>query len=214
MSDWWEQLNSLQKFFYFIAIPSTVILILQSILTLIGFGLDTDMDLDGDMDFGGGDSISEFDMDLDSSLDVDYETLGGMSDFRFVTFKGLIAFATMFGWVGAAFANTSVHFAITLLLALAAGLFSMFVIATLFYGISKLQSSGNLNYRLAIGKEAQVYIPIPPSKKGQGKVQLMLQERLIEVDAITEETEAIGTGETVLIVDMLNATTMVVERLK
>ncbi|PKM54784.1 conserved membrane protein of unknown function [Petrocella atlantisensis] len=213
MSDWWEQLNSLQRFFYFIAIPSTVILIIQSILTLIGFGLDTDMDLDGDMDFGG-DAASEFDMDLDSGPGGDFESLSGMADFRFVTFRGLIAFATMFGWIGAAFASTSVHFAITLLLALAAGLFSMFVIALLFYGIAKLQSSGNLNYRLAIGKEAQVYIPIPGNKKGQGKIQLMLQERLVEVDAITEEKEAISTGETILIVDMLNATTMVVERLK
>ncbi|PKM69044.1 MAG: hypothetical protein CVU95_00195 [Firmicutes bacterium HGW-Firmicutes-2] len=213
MSVWWEQLSSLQRFFYFIAIPSTVILIIQSVLTLIGFGLDTDMDLDGDMDFGG-DPVSEFDMDLDSNLDGDFEAFGGISDFRFVTFRGLIAFATMFGWVGAAFASTSVHFAITLLLALAAGLFSMFVIALLFYGISKLQSSGNLNYRLAIGKEAQVYIPIPGNKKGQGKIQLMLQERLVEVDAITEENDVISTGETILIVDMLNATTMVVERLK
>jgi membrane protein implicated in regulation of membrane protease activity len=212
MSVWWDKLNALQQFFYFIAVPSTVILFLQSILTLVGFGLDGDGDFDGGMD---ADLDGDFDMNADLNMDgtSDFEALAGLADFKFVTFRGLIAFATMFGWVGAAFAGTSVHVFLVLLFALIAGLLSMLMIAALFYGISKLQSNGNLNYRLSIGSEAQVYIPIPAGKKGHGKVQLMLQERLVEIDAITEDQEPIPTGDAVRVIDMLNATTLIVERL-
>ncbi len=222
MALWWEGLSSLSRFFYLFAIPSTVVLLLQSVLTLIGFGMGSD----GDMDFGDGDADVELDFDgdidiepdgIDFDLDSDgineFQNLAG-ADFRFVTFRGIIAFATMFGWIGAALAGTSLHLALTMILAILAGLGGMLIIALLFYGISKLQQSGNINYRLAIGKDANVYIPIPASKKGHGKVQLLLQERFIEANAVTNDSTMIGTNELVRVVDLLDATTFVVERLK
>ncbi len=222
MALWWEGLSSLSRFFYLFAIPSTVVLLLQSVLTLIGFGMGSD----GDMDFGDGDADVELDFDgdidiepdgIDFDLDSDgineFQNLAG-ADFRFVTFRGIIAFATMFGWIGAALAGTSLHLALTMILAILAGLGGMLIIALLFYGISKLQQSGNINYRLAIGKDANVYIPIPANKKGHGKVQLLLQERFIEANAVTNDSTMIGTNELVRVVDLLDATTFVVERLK
>ncbi len=222
MTDWWSTLSPLTKFFYLFAVPSTIILLLQSLMTLIGFGIgggdgmdfgdgDMDMDMDVDMDF---EPVSDFDMDIESDTMMDFDNLAGGADFRFVTFRGIIAFCTMFGWIGAALAETDLHLVIVMLLAIIAGLGGMFIIAILFYTISRLQQSGNLNYRNAIGKEAQVYIPIPPSKSGLGKVQMLLQESLIEVSAVTEDAKMIGTNEMVRVVDMLNATTLVVERLE
>ena len=222
MALWWEGLSSLSRFFYLFAIPSTVILLLQSVLTLIGFGMggDGDMDLgdggtDVGMDFDGDIDIEPegLDFNLDTDGIDDFQNLAG-ADFRFVTFRGIIAFATMFGWIGAALAGTSLHIAVTMMLAIVAGLAGMMIIALLFYGISKLQQSGNINYRLAIGKDATVYIPIPAGKKGHGKVQLLLQESYIEVAAVTNDATMIGTNELVRIVDLLDATTFVVERLK
>lgn len=221
MTQWWEQLNALTKFFYLFAIPSTVVLLLQSILTLIGFGMGSD----GDMDIGDGDGDMELDFEGDLEVDPEggfdfdpdavdeFENLAGAADFRFVTFRGIIAFATMFGWVGAAMAETNAHFVLVMFVAILAGLAGMLIIALLFYGISKLQQSGNMNYRNAIGKDAKVYIPIPANKKGQGKVQLLLQDSYIEVSAVTSDDQLIGTNEMVRIVDMLDATTLVVTRL-
>ncbi len=213
MTQWWEQLGSLSKFFYLFAVPSTAILLLQSVLTLVGGGMGSD-----DMDFGGGSADTNMDFESDFDMDVDgvedFDALSGATDFKFVTLRGIIAFATMFGWIGAALADTSLHISLIMLLAVLAGLGGMFIIAFLFYSISKLQQSGNMNYRNAIGKDAKVYIPIPPSKKGQGKVQLLLQDSYIEVDAVTEDKIMIGTNEMVRVVDMLDATTLVVERLK
>ena len=220
MAQWWEQLSALTKFFYLFAVPSTVILLLQSVLTLIGFGFNGD----GELDFGDGDpgldgdlEMDDFDMEPEMDIDTDgiddFQNLAGAADFRFVTFRGIIAFATMFGWIGAALSETSMHILLIMLLAILAGLGGMLIIALLFYSISRLQQSGNMNYRGAIGKDAKVYIPIPPSKSGHGKVTLLLQESYIEVDAVTEDTAMIGTNELVRIVDLLDATTFVVERL-
>lgn len=209
MSDWWLQLSVLQKFFYLVAVPSTVILILQSILTIIGIGSggDGDMDIDTDTD-------TDIGIDLDHDGIDDFQNLAGAADFRFVTVRGIIAFLTMFGWVGAALTSTSLPVLLIIFLSTLAGLISMMIIALLFYGISKLQSSGNINYKYAIGKEAKVYIPIPSGRNGYGKVQLVLQERLIEAEAVTDSPDMIKTGETVRITDIFNTSTLVVERLK
>lgn len=231
MTEWWDQLSTISKFFYYVAIPSTTVLFIQSILTMIGFGMsadadmdfDTDMDADFDVDMDvdfepemalDGDMDGGFNLDLNGDGLDEFEVIAGVADFRFVTFRGIIAFLTMFGWVGAALANAGAHVAIVLILALIAGLTSMFIIAMMFYGISKLQSSGNISYRNAIGRAATIYIPVPPNKNGFGKIQMTLQERLVEVNAVTESDTMIGTGEAVRVIDMLNATTVVVERLK
>ena len=64
MFEWWESLGDIGRIFACVAIPSTVILFLQTILMLIGIGggslgaddadadtgLDTDIDNDGDID--------------------------------------------------------------------------------------------------------------------------------------------------------------------
>lgn len=222
MFEWWDGLSTLTKVFYYVAIPSTTVLLIQSIMTIIGIGMssdaDMDFDADADMDFEVEPEMEfeieeEFGMDLDGDGTEDFEALSGVADFRFITIRGIIAFLTMFGWVGVALSTAGVHMLLSLLGATIAGLISMFLIALMFYGISKLQSSGNIDYRTAIGKEAIVYIPIPGNRDGFGKIQITLAERLIEVSAVTEDAEMIGTGKSVRIIDMLNATTFVVERL-
>lgn len=212
MFEWWESLSLLSKLFYYIAIPSTTILLIQSIMTLIGIGADGDGDMDFDSDMDGD---IDFDVDNDFNMEVDGDdALAGIVDFRFITIRGIIAFLTMFGWVGAGMSNAGIHVLITFLSATFAGLTSMFLIGMLFYSISKLQSSGNINYKNAIGQEASVYIPIPSNKNGFGKIQLTFSERLIEANAVTEEDHMIATGKSVRIIDMMNPTTFVVESFK
>ena len=59
---------------------------------------------------------------------------------------------------------------------------------------------GELDVANAIGKTATVYLPIPPGGTGFGKVNVTVQEKYIEVDAITLANRKISTGETVRIV--------------
>jgi hypothetical protein len=66
--------------------------------------------------------------------------------------------------------------------------------------ISKLTSSGNERIVNAIGCRGSVYIPIPPSGQGAGKVQLSMQNRIVEFQAVTDEPDRLRTGETVEVV--------------
>ena len=55
MIAWWNDLSIVQQVFYLIAIPSTVILLIQTILLLFGFGHDSEADVDHDVDAGDKD---------------------------------------------------------------------------------------------------------------------------------------------------------------
>ncbi|MBC7958501.1 MAG: hypothetical protein H7X94_01430 [Vallitaleaceae bacterium] len=198
MSEWWEALSGVQRFFYYIAIPSTVILVMQFILSLFGAHSD------GNVDAGGG-HIGDL-----SGHDHDVPT--DSADFRFVTFRGIIAFLTIFGWVGAVLSRFNLNVALSVVIATFSGLIAMTAVAFLFYAISHLQASGNVQFKNALGADAEVYIPIPPKNSGFGKVQVLVQGRLIEADAITFMETPFKTGEIVRVVDLFNGTTLVVEK--
>ena len=68
MLNWWMNLDLIQQIFSLIAIPSTLILLVQTILLLIGLGdggeadggaLDADGDID-DVDASSGDGLALF----------------------------------------------------------------------------------------------------------------------------------------------------------
>lgn len=205
MNEWWEALTSLQRFFYFIAIPSTLILIIQFILSLIGLHTDSDIDV------GGHDIVDSTGLHDFDNIDHEDTSPSDGTDFRFVTFRGIIAFLTIFGWVGAVLSKSDIHIGLIVFIATISGLLAMTVVALLFYAISHLQTSGNTIYKNALGVFAEVYIPIPPKNSGSGKIQVMIQNQLIEAEAITFQDKQINTGEMVRVVDLFNQTTFVVE---
>ena len=86
-------------------------------------------------------------------------------------------------------------------------------IAFLMRGIYKLQSSGNIDISNAIGKVAQVYIPIPAAGAGSGKVTITLQEKFCEYTAITAAAEALKTGSYVRVVSVSDGGVLLVEPL-
>ena len=45
MTEWWESLSTLVQVLYCIAVPSTLLLLLQTILSISGFGGDSDVNL-------------------------------------------------------------------------------------------------------------------------------------------------------------------------
>lgn len=206
MSNWWSELGILKQIFYTVAVPATLILIIQSILAIIGLG-DFDSDVTGGHDlndgsFGDHDSLSGNTMDNDQNFD---------GDFKFFTIRGIIAFFSIFGWTGAVLANV-VNPVIAILVAFLAGTLAMVGIGYLFYGMTRLQASGNIRYENCIGKTGEVYLTIPPNKQGKGKVTLTVQERLIEVNAITVTNQPIKSGEQIKVVDMLPDHVAIVER--
>ena len=204
MTQWWESLSILEKSFYFCAIPSTLILIIQTIMTIIGLGGDADMDFDGDMEV-------ETSFDSDSAVDAELDDTAGL---KFFSVRGFIAFFTVFGWTGAALSNREISSFIVVFIASVAGIISMYAIALMFASIMKLQSSGNININNSIGKTGTVYIPIPADNMGNGKIQIVIQERLREFPAITYDKETLKTGEKVLVNGVISNSVLNVSRIK
>jgi hypothetical protein len=186
MNIWWDSLLPLGRFFYLIAIPSTLVLLIQFVMSLLGLSHDTDLDvqnLDGHVDFN---------LDHDFDISDGHEVFS--ADFQFISFRSIIAFLTM-------------------VVSVAAGLLAMFVIGYLFFLATKLQSSGNISYQNAVGSTAEVYIPINENTNFQGKVQVVVQERLIEASAITKNKKGFSTGEIVQVVGLVGLSTLVVDEL-
>jgi membrane protein implicated in regulation of membrane protease activity len=208
MGAWWQALSAFEQVFFCIAFPASAILLIQTILTFVGLGDDGGSE--GALDAGGDADIEiEGDTDLD---DVDHDMDSG-ADFRFFSIRGLVAFFTLFGWVGALLGAGPMNKVLAVAIAVASGLAAMFLIALIFYGVSRLQSSGNIHYANAVGRTAEVYLTIPASRKGAGKVQVVIQERLIEVNAMTDLKKPIPTGANVKVTGILGDHVLLVEPL-
>ncbi len=191
MLNWWNELIVIQQIFALIAIPATLILVLQTILLLFGIGGDSDSDLDADIDADGID--------------------GGDDGLALFSIRGIVAMLCVTGWSGVALLETALPQIVSVLISLLLGIAALVAIAYLMKVVLKLQSSGNLDYGNCIGQIAQVYIPIPPAGRASGKVNLTVQEKYIEATAITTATETLKTGTYVRVVSANETGTLVVE---
>jgi len=82
----------------------------------------------------------------------------------------------------------------------------------LFKWLSGMQQSGNIDIQAsAKGCEGKVYIPIPASRSGEGKVQISISGAVREYNAITESDNALKTGTPIRVVDVINSDTVLVE---
>lgn len=203
MAEWWNALNLLQQIYLCAAVPFTIVLIIQTILTFVGLGGhgDTDgADADADTDLSGH---------LDGHADGHTEDVAAVAGFRFFTVRGIVAFFCIFGWSGYLLAGSEMPLALIVLISVAAGLLAMLAIGLMFNAARRLQDSGNIRYSNAVGMAAQVYIPVPANREGRGKVMVLIQERLVEAEAITDEDVRLKTGETVQVTGNIGNTLIV-----
>lgn len=195
MTAWLESLPTLQLIFALVAIPSTLVLLVQTVLLLLGMG---DADADADFDPDG--------IDIAEAAEGD----GGLALF---TVRGIVAMLSIAGWSGVVFVDVGLPDALSILLATACGIAALVGMAYLMKAVLKLQHSGNIQLGSAVGKVGEVYIPIPAKGEGRGKISINVQERLIEVDAISMNETSLKTGDTVRVVSTDEAGLVVVEKI-
>ena len=221
ITDWWTGMNILQQSFAVVAIPATVMLFLQTIMLLFGIGgsHDTDTQADGDASFDHGDFADDLNITDNGDFAEDVHIEDTSHDYsnhhdaglRLFTVRGIVAFFSVGGWLGVVLGETKLHTAFVLLISVLGGLISLFTIALILKWSLKLQDEGNIDIRNALGKTAQVYIPIPANGKSFGKVTLLLQDRYVEYSAITQNSEALKTDSLVKITGIINQSTLVVK---
>ena len=195
MIQWWNSLDTFARVYAFIAIPSTLVLVVQTILLMIGMN-------DGDEG-----------LDLTDNGFSDTPGDGGSDGLALFSIRGIMALLTVGGWSGLALYASGVNRPVTILISLICGAAALFAIAYLMKAAMKLQSSGNIDLGSAIGKTGRVYIPIPPNSQGSGKITLTVQERFIEAEAVTTADRKLATGEPVRIVASDGTGMLVVEPL-
>lgn len=225
MLAWFESLPLLEQIFFYIALPATLILIIQTIMLFFGSlgSGQGDMDLDSDTsafdsadgaDFSFEDSTELIESDLDDVTDPDATNDGSLDSYglRFFTIRGVIAFLTVAGWTGICCMEIGGGPFVSVFLSIIFGAASMVGIAYLVRAMLRLQVNTNINYRSALGQVGDVYLTIPASGGGVGKVSLSLGGAYSQYEAVTHEAETIKTGELVRITDIIRDNVMVVER--
>jgi hypothetical protein len=187
LNDWFGALGTLEKIYWLIAIPSSLIFVIQIATAFLG---------------GDGDDIADADMEV--------ETDPGFG-FHFITFRNLVAFFTIMSWTGIACLDSGFGNTTSIIIGILAGLFMMAAMAALMYFLFKLRASGTLKLKNAIGKTAETYLRIPAKKAGYGKIQLSIQGSVHEFNAVTSESEEIATGAIVEVIEVLNGNIMLVK---
>ena len=170
-SEWWKTLSLLQQIYWGIAIPFSLIFVIQMILSFIGGELDSNFDTDHDLDGG----------------------------FNFFTFKNFVAFFTIFSWVGISCIDADFSNSTAIIISIISGLLMMVLMTSLFYFFTKLSAKGNININNAVGLTATAYLPIKAKRANIGKVSIKIQSSLREIDALTDDAEDIKTGDIIIV---------------
>lgn len=190
MEQWFEALNSFEKIYWITAIISSVILLILILMTFIGGDVE---DMSGDIDT---------DIDGDSGI-----------GFQFLSFKNLMGFFTIFGWTGISCLDSGWSKGLTIAISVICGLLMMLAMATMFYYLSKLQSSGTLKLKNALNQIGEVYLTIGANRSNIGKVSINVQGSLRELDALTEEGRNLNQGDVVKVKEVTNNGILIVELL-
>ena len=227
-NSWWNTLELFEQILYCVAIPSTLILLIQTIMLILGFGhggagvnpSDTSgFDAGGDIDFDAGGADADFGGDAGAdgadAPDVDYGDGSNPADvgaLNFFTVQGIITFLCVFGWAGIVTYSLTKIAVIAVLVGFVFGLAAMYGVAKLMQLSRKLAQNGTLNVRNLLGANGSVYLVIPANGKGRGKVNVTSGERLVEYDAITDGSEALPDGTQIRVIDIRSDNVLVVEK--
>lgn len=211
----------LDVFFIVTAVVGITVLACQFVLTIVGLGDHGDGAGFGDVgdvhsvdgDVSGHDAVAPSDHHTtvgtaaDGQLHPDSTWLFGV-----VTFRTMVSSAAFFGLAGMAALRSGFSSSSSLILAAAAGVAAMYVTYWSMRTIAGLASSGNERIGNAVGRFATVYIPIPADQKGAGKVQLSMQNRIVEFLAVTDDSDRLSTGLKVEVVGVVGSDTVTVRR--
>lgn len=193
MTEWWTSLDLFMKILWCIAIASSLIFIIETVLTFIGADVEMDMDTDFDMPDGG--------FEGDPSMNL-------------YTFRNLVNFLLGMSWTAILLQEQIASKALLMVIAFAVGALLVFAVMMMFKGLSKMQQSGNIDlYKSAVGCNGKVYLTVPAERKGSGKVQISINDSIREYDALTDSEDDLKTGTSIKVVEVLDASTLLVEEI-
>lgn len=174
-----------------ITLSASLIFVIQTVMTFLGLG---DHDADFDLDTSDGS------FDADPSMNL-------------LTFRNLVNFCMGFGWTAVLMHEKIQSNALLIIVSVIVGILLVTVVMWIFKWLSGMQQTGNIDvHKSAVGCEGKVYLTIPGERKGEGKIQISINNAVREYDAITDG-DTIRTGTAIKVTEVINDYTMLVEEL-
>ena len=191
MTEWWTSLDLFMKILWCIAIASSLIFVIETVLTFIGIDHDIDTDFD----------IHDASFDADPSMNL-------------YTFRNLVNFLLGMSWTAILLKDEIRSKALLVIIAFAAGVALVAAVMYMFRWLSRMQQSGNIDvFKVAVGCQGKVYLTIPEERKGNGKVQITINDSVREYDAVTDSESPLRTGTSIKVIEVLDSSTLLVEEL-
>ena len=179
MLNFLDGMSVLQQGFWWVAIITSIIFLVQTLLTFIG-----------------SDSSNGINADFDGNLDhVD-------APFQLFSLRNLINFLLGFGWAGVAFFDVIENKMFLLVLATVVGVIFVLLFFLLIKQILKLTEDNTFKIENLKGKTGEVYINIPKEKSGRGKILISTNGTNHELDAMTASETMIPSSTMVKVVDV------------
>jgi hypothetical protein len=188
MIEYWLNLEPAEKTFTGIGIFSSLVLTIQMGMVMLGGAVDMPEAEIADAGEGGASGIFSI------------RTIG--------------AFFAGFGWAGAAMLQAGHSTGAATFVATVSGSAFLGVVIYLMSYLHSLRQEGTLNYSNAIGNVGNVYLPIPPKRKGMGQVEVMVQGRLRIVQAVSDSDKKIGNRVAVRVTETIDEQTNLVKPLE
>ena len=188
MIDYWLNLAPAERTFTGIGVFSSLILTIQMGMVMLGGAVDMPEAEIADTGEGGASGIFSI------------RTIG--------------AFFAGFGWAGAAMLQAGHSTGAATFVATISGSAFLGVVIYLMSYLHSLRQEGTLDYTNAIGNVGNVYLPIPPKRKGMGQVEVMVQGRLRIVQALSDSDKKIGNRVAVRVTETIDEQTILVKPLE
>ena len=182
-----ENLDTLLKTFWFVAIPTSLVFIIQTIMTFLGTDSSDGLEADFDGDLNGADA-----------------------PFQLFSLRNLVNFLLGFSWTGISFYTTISNKPLLIFLSLAVGVSFVYLFFLVIRQVQKLAEDNSFKITNTFNKTAEVYLTIPENKKGKGKIMISVNGAFHELEAMTEN-DKIQSGSTVKVVRIENNDILIVE---
>ena len=190
MQEWWSSLDIFMKSLWCISLFSSLVFVIQSIMTFIGMDTGTDFNTDVNSDV--------------SATDGD--------PFQLFTFRNFINFFLGFGWTAITLQPKIENTFLLLFIAVIVGALLVTAVMLIFKWLSGMTQTGNISSESTVGCKGTVYLTIPGERQGEGKVQITVQNAIREFDAITNK-EKLANGTPIKVVEVINENMLLVERI-
>ena len=185
-----QSLEPLLRAFWYIAIPVSIIFIVQAIMTFVG-----------------GNSMDGVTADFDSDFsDTD-------APFQLFSLRNLINFLLGFSWSGIAFYSIIGSKPLLFILAIGIGIAFVGIFFLIIRQLMRLTEDDSFKIEETLNKTAEVYLPIPGNREGNGKILISVRGSVRELEAMTDSADQISSHTTVKVVKIENNNVLIVAKI-